>query len=67
MFPGEGEFNREISLKLLPNPTNVSFLDSSKVKQTIATPGTITILNAISDQVLQTTTRFERSLTQREN
>lgn len=41
MFPREGGFNREIALKLLPNPTKVIFLDSSKVKPTIATSGAV--------------------------
>ena len=34
----------KISLKLVPNPTNESFLESLKVKPTMATSGSVTIL-----------------------
>ena len=63
----EGKINRELSLKLVPNPSDLSFLDSSKVKPTIATSGTVPTFVQYKIRINKRPLDLNRSLTQKHN
>ena len=66
-FYEEGKINREPSLKLVPNPSDLSFLDSSKVKPTIATSGTVPTFVQYKIRINKRPLDLNRSLTQKHN